>query len=103
MNTTCIYFVVYVHSIFRLLTPSGCRPTILVQVFEGTSPPGHIKIDSVIKALTTYGSEKLTEEQAHDLVSQVRKSSAWGHSMTGTRLESALLRRRRPYMIVLIL
>ncbi|CAN0109622.1 unnamed protein product [Sphacelaria rigidula] len=41
------------------------------KVFEGSSPPGHIKIDSVIKALTTYGSEQLTEEQAHDLVSQV--------------------------------
>lgn len=41
------------------------------QVFEGNSPPGHIKIDSVMKALTTYGSEQLTEEQAHDLVSQL--------------------------------
>jgi len=40
-------------------------------VFEGSSPPGHIKIDSVMKALTTYGSEQLTEEQAHDLVSQL--------------------------------
>ncbi|CAN0483905.1 unnamed protein product, partial [Scytosiphon promiscuus] len=42
------------------------------QVFEGNSPPGHIKIDSVLKALTTYGSEQLSEEQAHDLVSQVK-------------------------------
>lgn len=41
------------------------------QVFEGNSPPGHIKIDSVMKALITYGSEQLTEEQAHDLVSQL--------------------------------
>ncbi|CAM9695569.1 unnamed protein product, partial [Hapterophycus canaliculatus] len=41
------------------------------KVFEGTSPPGHIKIDSVMKALTNYGSEQLTEEQAHDLVSQL--------------------------------
>ncbi|CBN74580.1 conserved unknown protein [Ectocarpus siliculosus] len=41
------------------------------KVFEGNSPPGHIKIESVMKALTTYGSEQLTEEQAHDLVSQL--------------------------------
>ena len=40
-------------------------------MFEGNSPPGHIKIESVMKALTTYGSEQLTEEQAHDLVSQL--------------------------------
>lgn len=48
-----------------------CR-SLRMQVFEGNAPPGHIKIDSIIKALTTYGSEQLTEEQAHDLVSQVR-------------------------------
>lgn len=42
-----------------------------MKVFEGTASPGHIKINSVIKALTTYGSEQLTEEQAQDLVSQV--------------------------------
>ncbi|CAM9689375.1 unnamed protein product, partial [Ectocarpus sp. 4 AP-2014] len=41
------------------------------KVFEGNSPPGHIRIESVMKALTTYGSEQLTEEQAHDLVSQL--------------------------------
>lgn len=45
----------------------------VLQVFEGNSPPGHIKIDSVLKALTTYGSEQLSEEQAHDLVSQVKQ------------------------------
>lgn len=47
------------------------RLTAKKQVFEGNSPPGHIKIDSVMKALTTYGSEQLSEEQAHDLVSQL--------------------------------
>ena len=40
-------------------------------MFEGNAPAGHIRINSVIKALTTYGSEHLTMEQAHDLVSQV--------------------------------
>ncbi|CAM9248217.1 unnamed protein product, partial [Discosporangium mesarthrocarpum] len=41
------------------------------KVFEGNAPPGHIKIESIIKALTTYGNEKLTMEQAQDLVSQL--------------------------------
>ncbi|CAM9789759.1 unnamed protein product [Ascophyllum nodosum] len=41
------------------------------KVFEGNAPAGHIRINSVIKALTTYGSEHLTMEQAHDLVSQL--------------------------------
>jgi hypothetical protein len=30
-----------------------------------------VQMDSLVKALTTYGSEKLSEEQARELVSQV--------------------------------
>ena len=56
-----------------------------MQVFEGNSPPGHIKIDSVLKALTTYGSEQLTEEQAHDLVSQVNRSASTERITIGAR------------------
>ncbi|CAM9355368.1 unnamed protein product, partial [Choristocarpus tenellus] len=41
------------------------------KVFEAGSPPGSINVDSLITALTTYGNEKLTQEQAHDLVSQL--------------------------------
>mmetsp|Transcript_11797 Transcript_11797/g.15404 ORF Transcript_11797/g.15404 Transcript_11797/m.15404 type:complete len:159 (+) Transcript_11797:195-671(+) len=41
------------------------------RVFEGASPPGYIKVDALAKALMTYGSEKLTEEQARELVSQL--------------------------------
>ena len=41
------------------------------KVFEGDAPSGHIKVDVLIRALTNDGSDKLTDEQAHDLVSQL--------------------------------
>ena len=41
------------------------------KVFEGDAPAGHIKVDVLIRALTNDGSDKLTDEQAHDLVSQL--------------------------------
>ena len=41
------------------------------KVFEGDAPSGHIKVDVLVRALTTDGSDKLTEDQAHDLVSQL--------------------------------
>ena len=44
------------------------------KIFESlnpSAPPGHIKIDTLISALTTYGTEKLNQEQAMELVSQL--------------------------------
>ncbi len=41
------------------------------KIFEGGAPGGHIKADALIKSLTSYGTEKLTEEQAQELVSQL--------------------------------
>ena len=41
------------------------------KIFEGTAPEGHIKVADLMTALTTYGSKKLTEEQAAELVGQV--------------------------------
>ncbi len=41
------------------------------KVFEGSCPKGYVKAESLVKALCTYGPEKLTEEQAQDLVSQL--------------------------------
>jgi calmodulin len=41
------------------------------KVFESTTNGGHIKVDALIKALCTYGTEKLSEDQAHELVSQL--------------------------------
>ena len=41
------------------------------KIFESGAPSGHIKVDSLVKSLTTYGTEKLTEEQARELVSQL--------------------------------
>ncbi|EGB07446.1 hypothetical protein AURANDRAFT_27787 [Aureococcus anophagefferens] len=41
------------------------------KVFEGDAPSGHIKVDVLIRALTNDGTDKLTDEQAHDLVSQL--------------------------------
>ena len=45
---------------------------ILPQVFESRAPSGFIRVEDLQKALTTYGTEKLTDEQASELVSQVR-------------------------------
>lgn len=41
------------------------------KVFEDFAHPGSIKASSLVKALLTYGVEKLTEDQAQDLVSQL--------------------------------
>lgn len=41
------------------------------RIFEGTAPPGCVKADGLIRALCTYGAEKMTPEQASDLVSQL--------------------------------
>ncbi|RYH12863.1 hypothetical protein EON65_37095 [archaeon] len=41
------------------------------KVFETPTHGGHVKAETLVKALCTYGTEKLTEEQAKDLVSQL--------------------------------
>lgn len=63
----CVHF----DAPFARLDSESLHPLAKYKVFEGTAPPGHIRIESVVKALTTYGNEHLSEEQAHDLVSQV--------------------------------
>lgn len=45
------------------------------KVFEGTAPSGYVKAEMLIKALCTYGTEKLSEEQARDLVGQLEVDS----------------------------
>lgn len=44
---------------------------IAFKVFEGNCPPGYVRREALVKALTTYGIDKLNEEQALDLVSQL--------------------------------
>ena len=41
------------------------------KVFEGSAPPGYVKAEALTRALCTYGVEKLTLDQATDLVSQL--------------------------------
>ena len=41
------------------------------RVFESNTPSGHVRAETLIRALQTYGKEKLTHEQAHELVSQL--------------------------------
>jgi calmodulin len=41
------------------------------KVFETGAPNGYIKIDTLLKSLTTYGTEKLTDAQAQELVNQL--------------------------------
>eukprot|EP00960_Hanusia_phi_P059844 764306-Hanusia_phi.AAC.3 len=60
------------------------------QVFEAPNsglPPGHVKTSALERALTTYGTEKLTVEEAQDLLSQVRGGSE--------RARRGVRRRRR--------
>lgn len=41
------------------------------KIFESGASGGYIKVDTLIKSLTTYGTEKLSEDQAQELVSQL--------------------------------
>ena len=41
------------------------------RVFEKDCPTGYVKAEALMKALCTYGSEHLTEDQARDLVGQL--------------------------------
>lgn len=41
------------------------------RVFEATAPPGYVRSDTLVRALCTYGTEKLSETQARELVSQL--------------------------------
>ncbi len=45
------------------------------RVFEIPGLPGMVKAESLVKALITYGAEKLNESQAKDLVSQLESDS----------------------------
>lgn len=40
-------------------------------VFEAQTHPGHVRRETLTKALMTYGSDRLTEGQARDLVNQL--------------------------------
>ena len=44
---------------------------IAFHVFEGQNNPGYVKADDLIKALTLYGTEKMSPEAARDLVRQL--------------------------------
>ncbi len=52
-------------------TYSSDQVKVAFRVFEGSCPQGFVRAEALVKALCTYGVEKLTEEQAHDLVSQL--------------------------------
>ena len=44
------------------------------KVFEGNSsglPAGHVRTNTLERALTTYGTEKLSVDEAQDLLSQI--------------------------------
>lgn len=41
------------------------------RVFEGSSPEGYVKVEALARALCHDGSDKLTREQADDLISQL--------------------------------
>ncbi|OQR88233.1 calmodulin [Thraustotheca clavata] len=45
------------------------------RMFENPSTPGFIRVDRLLKALTMYGSDKLTSEQANELISQLEPDS----------------------------
>jgi Ca2+-binding EF-hand superfamily protein len=51
------------------------------KVFEGSSPPGFIKLATLQRALAMYGSDKLTAEQAAELLNQVGFQTAKHESL----------------------
>lgn len=44
---------------------------VAFHVFEGNCPKGYVKPETLITALCTYGAEKLSKDQAVDLVRQL--------------------------------
>jgi len=47
-----------------------------MQVFADTSTPGTISVDALVDALVKYGSTKISDEQARELVSQLEPDAA---------------------------
>ena len=45
------------------------------KVFEGGAPTGFVRAEALIRALSTYGEDKLSEDQAKDLVGQLEVDS----------------------------
>jgi len=45
------------------------------KVFENGAPPGYIKVDTLERALKTYGSDRLSKEQVQELLNQVKCDS----------------------------
>mmetsp|Transcript_26397 Transcript_26397/g.26648 ORF Transcript_26397/g.26648 Transcript_26397/m.26648 type:complete len:152 (+) Transcript_26397:274-729(+) len=45
------------------------------KVFEGSAPAGYVRAETLVRNLCTYGSEKLTEDQAYELVMQLEADS----------------------------
>lgn len=43
--------------------------------FEGVNPPGFIRLDALVRALSSYGIDKLNEDQASELVNQIEVNS----------------------------
>ena len=41
------------------------------KAFEGNANPGFIQADKLLTALTTYGADKISQEQAAELISQM--------------------------------
>ncbi len=44
-------------------------------MFEGTAPAGHIRVTDLVRDLKTYCTEKLTEQQIAELISQLEADS----------------------------
>eukprot|EP01031_Cornospumella_fuschlensis_P044811 gene44811-54807_t len=60
------------------------------KVFEAPTHGGHVKAETLIKALCTYGTEKLTEDQAKDLVSQLETDNNVAYNWNMKRLVARL-------------
>lgn len=45
------------------------------RVFQGSSPDGYIKLEDLERALTVYGSDRLTTQQVSELINQIETDS----------------------------
>ncbi|KAF0697386.1 Aste57867_11938 [Aphanomyces stellatus] len=56
-------------------TYSADQVKMSFRMFENPNTPGFIKVDRLHRALTMYGSDKLSSEQASELISQLEPDS----------------------------
>jgi len=62
-------------TLHRLTLLHCAQLSLSLQVFEGTAPPGMIRVEDLERALTVYGADRLTADQVADLMAQIETNA----------------------------